>query len=253
MNDDAEIGKPDNGNGKSAAVYVGWTTFKSCILEGLAQGGIPNSINRSVWPGQSFGVQAQLVASVKFLGLVDDKGKPTKALHDLTVEDEAKRKQVLATILRARYADVFALDVERTTIQELTETMAASYNVGGDTKEKAVRFFLSAAQYAEIPLSKRLTVSGGNTRRRPRRAKTAEPSASAIVAEKGHVPLPAAFQPVGEQRTFALASGATLTLSTSVGFMKLAKSDRDFVAGLIDQLDAYEADNDVEADADDQP
>ena len=36
---------------------------------------------------------------------------------------------------------------------ELTEEIARSFGVGGDTKEKAVRFFLSAATFAGIEVS----------------------------------------------------------------------------------------------------
>jgi hypothetical protein len=140
-------------SGKSAAVYVGWSTFKSCILEGLTHGGLPTAINRTVFPGQSGGVQNQLLTGLKFLGLIDEKGRPTQALKDLTVEDESARKQALAEVLRASYRDVFELDIARTTPKELSDTMVASYNVSGDTREKAVRFFLAAAQYAGIQLS----------------------------------------------------------------------------------------------------
>jgi hypothetical protein len=239
MSDDSET------NGKAAAVYVGWTTFKTHILDGLTQGGLPTSINRSVWPGQSGGVQAQLLAAVKFLGLVDDKGKPTKTLHDLTVEDESTRKQVLAAVLRARYAAIFTLDVERTNLQELTETMASTYNVGGDTKEKAVRFFLSAAQYAEIQLSKYLKVNGSNSRRRPRRPRTADPAPTPPPTPE---PPPTSAFSGGSQHTINLASGGSVSLAVSLPMFKTSQEDRAFVFGLVDQLTEYEKKHRIDED-----
>lgn len=48
-----------------------------------------------------------------------------------------------------------------------------------------------------------------------------------------------------EHRIVTLASGGTITitleLSASVGLMKMAKPDRDFVAGIIDRVDDYES------------
>jgi hypothetical protein len=227
-------------NGKSAAVYVGWSTFKTCILDGLTHGGVPNTINRTVFPGQSGGVQNQLLTGLKFLGLTDEKGKPTRALHDLTVTDESARKQALAEILRASYRDVFDLDVARTTPKELSDTMVASYNVNGDTREKAVRFFLAAAQYAGIQLSPYLLkANGGNGRKRARRARTAEPTPPAGLPVAATAAAPVSPTD-GSQHTVALASGGTVTVIVSMNPFKLSPEDRTFVFGLVDKLRDYE-------------
>jgi hypothetical protein len=245
MNDDGDTGI----NGKSAAVYVGWATFKSCILEGLTHGGLPNTINRSVFPGQSGGVQAQLLSSLKFLDLTDEKGKPTKALHDLTVPDESARKQALEAILRARYAAIFDLGIERTTMDELTKTMADSYGVSGDTKGKAVRFFLGAAQYAGIPLSAYLLKASGGTngRRRTRRARTGDPT-PAPAAPPQFSATPQSTPAGGSQHTISLVSGGSVTIAVSLDMFKLTPEDRAFVFGLIDKLTEYEKKNRVEDD-----
>jgi hypothetical protein len=74
---------------------------------------------------------------------------------------------------------------------------------------------------------------------------------SQAVTPNGHAPIQAAAPPTGgETRTVTLAGGGTLTLTASVGFMKLPKAERDFVFSLVDQLDAYEASNPVDDDPD---
>jgi hypothetical protein len=49
------------------------------------------------------------------------------------VPDEAKRKEKLRQILQERYSELFALDLLKTTPNELTNQMGTSYNVTGDT------------------------------------------------------------------------------------------------------------------------
>src|SRR5689334_17195635 len=119
---------------KMAAAYVAFPTFKTAI-ENMANAVVPNRIDRSAFPGFAGGVQSQLLASLKFLGLTNDDGRPTQLLHALAVKDESVRKQRLADLLRGRYADLFALDLTKTTPSELAERMGDSYGVSGDTKE----------------------------------------------------------------------------------------------------------------------
>lgn len=227
---------------QKAAVYVAWPTFKNS-LDRLAQG-IPNVIDRTVFPGLSGGVQSQLFAGMRFLGLIDEKSIPQPALHDLAAPDEAERKTKLAAILRDEYAQLFALDLEKTTPGQLLETMRTAYGVSGDTAEKAMRFFLSAVEYADIPVSQLLksgkAANGGpTTRRRGRKPKQQKP------AEQVNTPPPLGGAPPptgGESRSVTLKSGGTLTISATVGWLSLSTSDRNFVFGLIDKLAEYEQD-----------
>lgn len=47
--------------------------------------------------------------------------------------------------------------------------------------------------------------------------------------------------PPGTSRTVNLASGGTLTISATLDLFSLSPPDRNFVFGLIDELDKYEA------------
>lgn len=220
-----------------AAVYVAWSTFNN-TLNDLVQG-IPNVIDRSAFPGQSWGVQAQLIAGFKFLGLITDAGKPTQSLEALAVRDQAARKEKLKTILKERYAELFALDLTKTTPVQLNERMAASYNVTGDTREKAMRFFLSAVQHAGIPVSRLLQPKGGNgtgaapTPRRRRTVPRPRPEAQ-------NPPLAPSGIGGSTSRVVMLRSGGTLTVSAAADLLNLSGDDREFVFGLIDKLADYE-------------
>lgn len=222
---------------QAAAVYVSWTTFKSA-LEQLAQG-VPNIIDRSNFPGLSGGVQSQLLAGLKFLGLINDEGRPTSALHALAVPEESVRKERLKEVLQQRYAALFALDLLKTTPNELSSTMGTMYNVTGDTREKAIRFFLFAVTYVGIQVSRLFgpmgTPSSNGVRAKRRttpRSKVAPPPADDEADD------PPASQ--GPKRSVNLKSGGSLTLSATVDFFSLSQDDRTFVFALIDQMDKYE-------------
>ena len=220
----------------SAAVYVSWGTFKNA-LDTLSQGIPPNRIDKTVFPGMAWALQGQLFAGMKFLGLTDDDGRPTPHLEALATRDEEKRKGRLREILESRYTHLFALDLKKTTPGELAETMSSLYSVTGETRDKAVRFFLSAAEYAGIPLSPLLSTSkragGVNGTGRKRRTKVKIPY---MTGEAERTERPSG----GTSRTVELKSGGALTLSASLDLFALIPSDRKFVFDLIDKLEEYE-------------
>ena len=230
---------------KGAAVYVGWTTFKNA-LDQLAQA-LPNRIDRTCFPGQAGGVQSQLLAALKFLDLIDDDGKPTRSLQSLADADsENARKEQFKKILETQYSKLFALDLTKTTPGELAETMGASYNVTGDTRAKAIRFFIAAVSWLNIPMSKLLLKgtpnapnSAGSTPRRRRTTSRPRTSSEEEIEDEDEVE--EETPPSGTARTVNLQSGGTLTISVSLDVLRLSSSDRQFVFGLIDKLEEYES------------
>jgi Family of unknown function (DUF5343) len=230
-----------------AAVYVAWGTFKNAI-DRLAQA-IPNRIDRTVYPGLNPAVVNQLLAGFKFLGLTDDAGKPTPRLQALAVSDETERKRQFAALIRERYADLFGLDLLKTTPAELNERMESSYGVKGDTREKAVRFFISSLDYAGIPASGLLKKTGGaNGSTGLRKKRTFKPKASANEVSASISQRTDDSTGGGASRIITLKSGGTLTLSASINFLALKPSDRRFFSDLIDQLDKYEQEGEKQDD-----
>ena len=223
---------------KIAAAYVAWGTFKNA-LDQLSQGVPPNRIDRSVFPGMAWAIQNQLFTGLKFLGLIDEHSRPTPEMEALALgEDEADRKLALGELLRKRYSHLFALDLKKTTPNELAQKMGEAYGVSGDTKEKAVRFFVSAAEYTGIELSP-LFEAGKKTTggvQRPANKRKARTRVNSIQEPE----VEAEPAPTGTSRTVALKSGGTLTLSASLDLFALMPSDRKFVFGIIDMLDGYE-------------
>lgn len=128
----------------------------------------------------------------------------------------------------------------KTTPALLEEKMRESYNVSGSTRDKAVRFFLAALEYLEIPVSPLFKRSGGNgtgvqrKRRGPGRPKVAMDTGEPPPHDAGNVPT------AGTSRVVKLKSGGTLTVSASLDLFSLVPTDRKFVFELIDRLEEYE-------------
>jgi hypothetical protein len=235
----------DTGNGSSdrSAVYVTFTTLKNTI-EGFAQG-VPNVIDRSAFTGQSWGVQSQLLAAFKFLGLMTDEGKPTPDLHELAVPDEAVRKKVLDRIIRTRYAKLFALDLTKATLNQVETAIAESYGVSGETREKALRFFFAALDYLAIPVGRFLKPKASSStsstatprRRRPSGSRKAPAESDDDDADDEQVPQ----RQAGPSKSVALKSGAgTVTVAVSMDPFALSAEDQAFVFDLINRLREYE-------------
>jgi hypothetical protein len=221
---------------KTTAAYVSWGTFKNAI-EQLSQG-LPNRLDRTVFIGMSWALQNQLFSALRFMGLTDTDNRPTKDLAELAGADENLRKAKLRDLLQRRYADLFALDLKKTTPGELAQRMGESYGALGETREKAVRFFTSAAEYVGIELSPLFDsakkTNGTTAVKRGRRPKVVRQST--LVEPQSPTALP-----LGTSKTVRLQSGGDLVLSATLGIFSLNPKDRKFIFAIIELLEKYES------------
>lgn len=242
----------DETNGATPA-YLPWKTFTN-TLDQLAEN-MPNRIDRSAFPGQSGSGQNQLLLAFRFFGLINDDGKPTPALLGVAVKDDAGRKNALRKLIEQKYAPLISLNLTKTTPGEFGEKMTEVYNVTGDTRLKATRFFLSAATYLGIQVSplllrdktKAIGTTSPTRKRRVSRQRD-EPDDSSPDDEDEEP----AVTPAAESRSVQLKSGGTLTLAATTKFMSLSSVDRNFVFELIDRLEEYEKANPPASDDDEQ-
>jgi len=226
-----DMAEPDK---TSAAVYISWKTFQNAI-EQLSKAELPNVIDKTVFIGMSFSNQNQLFTGMRFLGLIDDKNRPTPDLEALATHDEAARKHKLKEIIQHRYAELFALNLKKTTPDELDKKMAESYGVTGATRDRAVRFFVGAAKYLNIEMSPLLAgkTANGAPRAAKKRAQRKQ-TFSSVGAPFNQ------GESTGTSKTVRLQSGGTLTLSATLDLFALNTEDRKFVFELIDKLNGYQ-------------
>ena len=217
--------------------YLPYKTLMSS-LENLAQG-VPPKLDRSIWKNQPGTVQSQILSAYKFLGLMSDSNEPMDILRFL-VEHRSSPTPVMNKLIDEKYKAI----LDKHPLNTMTTTMLSNefesvFQVDGETKKKAIRFFLQAAKANGFVLSKflldqtRVPSSGPRKKRvSPRDAdQDVDETDEDEVHEKG----------AGTSKMIALKSGGQLSISVSVDLFELSKADREFVFGLIDSLKEYDA------------
>jgi hypothetical protein len=212
---------------KRSVAYVPFTTFLAAIdsLEHY----IPHQIDTSVWPTYSGAIQSQLLGAFRFLGLIDNSGKPTLDLKML-VQDKTNRKVTMRKILESRYARLVSLGLTKVSPKQFDEAVRG-YGMTGETHKKVISFFLQAAKYSELPLSPLLLRKVRFSS--PRRHRRGDPGRQELATPSGEV-----LQRTS--KTIKLRSGGAVTVSVEGSVLEIGTEDRDLVFALIDKLREYE-------------
>jgi hypothetical protein len=219
-----------NASVKPQVAYVPYRTFKSAI-ELLEQHGLPNRIDRTLWPSFSGVIQSQLIAAFRFFSLIKPDGVPTPKL-ELLVRDKSNRKGHLQQMLKEAYPTLMAIDLTKATIGQFNDAMR-KYELSPETTKKASSFFLQAAKDAGLPMSKHiLDKTRAVRKRKPVSATSRNGSTSTAGTTSSSSGRPG--------RTVLLDAGVELTLTTSADTFSMTKNDREFVSRLLDLLDQYE-------------
>jgi len=215
---------------KATVAYAPFKTFQSAI-ESLEHG-VPQRIDASIWPSYSGAIRSQLLGAFKFLGLIDESGKPSESLKEL-VEKKVTRKATLRKILETSYPQLIGMNLKTSTPKQFDEAMRR-FEVQGQTLVKATSFFLQAAKYSELPISplllERKRTNGARRQRLVGGAPTRAQEEIEEEIESGAL---------GTSKAVQLESGLTLTVTVSGNFLDLTPRDREFVFGMIDKLDDY--------------
>src|SRR5262249_40407549 len=109
------------------------------------------------------------------------------------------------------------------------------YGVTGETRKKAVTFFLQAARFADLALSPYLQAQIRATPGTRKRRKEDEGS----IRESAPVVSSHIRAGSGESQTIQLKSGGSVTITVSINPFSLEQVDRTFVFDLIDKLKGY--------------
>jgi len=155
--------------------YVSYRTFLN-FVERLQQGGIPSRIDRSYWGDRVSGSTGiQLMAALRFLGLIDANGVPSSRLRQLVSSKDAQRSDILRQIS----ADAFnflqegTFDSQTATYAQVEEVFHRTFELTDSVARKCVKFFVALASDAGMPLSPfiikrvRLTWAGTGTGTKP--------------------------------------------------------------------------------------
>jgi hypothetical protein len=134
--------------------YATFSSFLS-FLNKLRDSGMPSRIDPSVFGNASGSLSYSIIATLKFLKLIDANGTPTAAMTKLVAASEEDRKPMLADLIREAYPTFFGqeIDITKATSGQFDEHIRATFDSSGSTVDKIAGFFIGAAAYANIELS----------------------------------------------------------------------------------------------------
>ena len=149
-------GRPDPERPVRTPPYTSYRTFRTFIGD-LREHRVPSRIDRSVLTRFSGVVGMQLTHALRFLGLIEDDGRPTQRLKELVnAEDAARWRETLLDLLRREYAPLFAIDLEAATPSHFHDTFRKAFPAADAVVQKCVTFFLYAASDAGLTMSPRV-------------------------------------------------------------------------------------------------
>ena len=218
------------------APYVSFKTFQSGV-QSLRTHGLPEKIDRSVWASKSGADQTALLGAFRFLSLIDATGKTQPSLEMLvdSQQDTTTEKQVLREILRQSYAKVIALNLETITPAQFADAIG-KYGPQGSTRDRAIRFFLKAADHCGIKVSARLK----------ERKRGSNPKSNGIRRKNNPQDAPPPEPKPGEGSAVAMKviqlrkAGGSLTLSGTFNPFELVGTERELVYSIIDLMKGFE-------------
>ena len=147
--------------------YVSYKTFES-FVDNLVRRGVPSIIDRTVMPDLNGFNQGLVLATLRFMNLIDANGKTRPSLKQLEKGWKNNRPRVLGTILRSAYpALLLSEDFNLQNAKPARFDARFGSIANPDVARKAKTFFLRAAADAGIPISPRIQPSLRGTRRRP--------------------------------------------------------------------------------------
>ena len=157
--------------------YTSYRTFKT-FIEDLHEHGVPSRIDRSVLTRFSGVVGTQLMHALRFLGLIEDDGRPTERLKGLVkAHGTGNWSERLLELLRNDYAPMFAIDLETATPSHFNEAFRKAFPAADAVVQKCVTFFLYAANDAGVRISGRV-LKGRKPRSLTPRRKPAKPASA---------------------------------------------------------------------------
>jgi hypothetical protein len=222
-----------NGNSKSelrAPVYIPFKTFLNAV-EVLEQG-LPDPLDRSVWPSWSGGVQSQTLGAFKFLGLIDEKGNVQNILHRLVDAKSEERKTVVKEIIEERYKEAVKLGEVNSTFQQLQD-LFRQYGVESGTLERVTRFFLDSCEYTGIKCSAHWAKAKKTARRQSKKDDSTTNDKTILQHSITN------DEKAKNIQTIQLKSGGTISLSVVVDLISLSTEDREWLFKMIDQFKEY--------------
>jgi hypothetical protein len=185
---------------KLAPPYISWKTLIG-FIKSFDQG-LPPRIDKSAMSRISGGNQNLLINALTYLKLIKADQSPEILLENivdsLSLAEKTEYQDHLRMMLKKAYPFLFDgsanFDLARSTAAHFDEKFRAE-GVSGETVGKCEAFFISAAQEAEIPISRLILEAKRKGPKRPSFGGSPKPKANKSDAKQRETPPPADPEP----------------------------------------------------------
>lgn len=127
--------------------YIAFKTLTD-LIERMEREEPPTRVDPSYLDSYAGGYRPTVISNLQTMGLLNKDFVPTDELKALVAGTEADRKRLIAELVGRLYTEVLALGMNSTQGQFLEAF--SSLGAHGDTRRKAVAFFLKAAKYGGV-------------------------------------------------------------------------------------------------------
>lgn len=219
--------------------YVSFSAFQKLLRRIAEEGGPPDRIDRTYLTGMSGGYQAQILASLRALGLIDAEGSPTQELTVLSRSLDGELQGFMQRSVELLYPEAVELAKRRGSAGQLHEIFRQEYGLSGSTLESAIRFYLDASTFAGVAVSPNFRPPARARARKAAKVTAPSGKAPSTTTVTQHQSAPSmGSMPTSTQRV-DLASGGNLVLTMAADVFALSEKDRQFVFEIVDKVRAY--------------
>jgi hypothetical protein len=163
-----------------SAPWFSFSTFRTG-LEVLTQGLPEEKIDKTLFRSMDFNKRIQMVAALKFFGLIDSEGRTQDSLRALVAEPD-KRKEHIRALVEERYPRIIELAKKQATEAQLIDAMRELGLKGDDPIRKGITFYRQAAEFSDLPLSSNWP--GGKPGRKPGSGSATRPTRKKKVGKR---------------------------------------------------------------------
>ena len=153
--------------------YVSFVTLTN-TLDLLKADGVPPKFDRSLLPHMSGSAQSQIIVASRALGFIDQEGNTQQVMKDIVYANQQERVELWKQVLKDAYPFLFSPTDDFDLAICAPSTFRQKFSdqgISGATLNKAIRFFLQAAEFAKIEVSPHVK-NANKTRRRTSKPKS---------------------------------------------------------------------------------
>ncbi|MDW5443673.1 DUF5343 domain-containing protein [Polaromonas sp. SM01] len=162
---------------------ISFSSYTSFLNDLREHGAVPARIDKTLMSKASGSQSSGMIAAMKYLGQIDDLGKPSDSFKQLILASDEARPPMLSDLLKERYTFIFSdesFDLQQGTSGQMAEKFR-SLDINGSTLTKTIAFFLAMAKAAGVKVSPHIKApsqpKGNNGAKKPLKRREDESAA----------------------------------------------------------------------------